>query len=53
MIDEPFELLDARLERTALWKAACQRQISYARLVARIAELRKRWGDALYKRPSR
>jgi hypothetical protein len=47
------DLLTARHERSAAWEAACRGRITTAELYARLAELRKVWGDALYDRGSR
>lgn len=47
------EVIDARLERSALWAAACRGEITPAQLFARLRELRRLVGDALYDRGSR
>ncbi len=47
------DLLDARHERSALWRACCAGEITYATLLARMAVLRRRFGDRLYERPGR
>lgn len=53
MFDVNEDLLDARHERSALWRACCAGEITYAVLLARMGELRCRFGDRLYERPGR
>lgn len=53
MFDDTDTLIEARQERAALWAAACRGEITTEQLLARLRELHRQVGDALYARTGR